>query len=120
MADLVAGRDDVGGQALALGADDERALRRPRQRLALTRDQGDAGAGSADRSSTRASGTSKIAPIDARTAFVPNGSAVFGPTATHAAPNARALRRTVPTLPGSLTPQSATHTGPAGCAQRSS
>ena len=68
---------------------------------------------------TRASGTSNSAPIDARTAFGPYGSAVPGPSATLLAPNASAPRSTVPTLPGSLTPHSARHSGPTGAgAQR--
>jgi hypothetical protein len=59
-------------------------------------------------------GTEKIAPIEARTALCPYGSALPGPSATLPAPNASAERRTVPTLPGSPTPHSATHSGPAG------
>ena len=51
-----------------------------------------------------ATGTWKIAPMLARTAFGLNGSALPGPNATALAPNAWALRRTVPTLPGSPTP----------------
>ena len=75
--------------------------------------------GSSPMFATRTTGTSKIAPIDARTAFGPYGSAVPGPSATLLAPNASAERSTVPTLPGSLTPHSATHTGPTGAgAQR--
>ena len=72
------------------------------------------GPGSSSTEVTRTTGTEKIAPIDARTAFGPNGSAVPGPSATLAAPNASAERSTVPTLPGSPTPHSATQTGPAG------
>ena len=45
---------------------------------------------------TRTTGTAKIAPIDARTALGPNGSAVPGPSATLPAPNASAERSTVP------------------------
>ena len=63
---------------------------------------------------TRATGMAKIAPIEARTALCPYGSALPGPSATLAAPNASAERRTVPTLPGSPTPHSATHSGPTG------
>ena len=68
---------------------------------------------------TRTTGTEKIAPIEARTALCPYGSAVPGPSATLPAPKASAERSTVPTLPGSPTPHSATQTGPAGAgAQR--
>ena len=56
----------------------------------------------------------------ARTAFGPNGSAQPGPSATLAAPKASAERSTVPTLPGSPTPQRQTQSGPAGADQRSS
>src|SRR5918994_1047843 len=63
---------------------------------------------------TRTTGTENSAPMDARTALCPNGSAVPGPRATLPAPNASAERSTVPTLPGSPTPHSATHTGPTG------
>ena len=69
---------------------------------------------------TRSTGISNTAPIDARTARTPNGSAVNGPTATHDAPNASALRTTVPTLPGSRTPHSAMHSGTADSVHRSS
>jgi hypothetical protein len=78
------------------------------------------GAGSCLTLATRATGTAKIAPIDARTALGPKGSAVSGPIATQLAPNAAALRKTVPTLPGSCTPHSATHSGPVGALQRCS
>src|SRR3954454_2140401 len=70
--------------------------------------------GSPPGSLTRATGTAKIAPIDARTALGENGSAQPGPSATLAALNASAARSTVPTLPGSRTPHSATHSGPVG------
>ena len=50
----------------------------------------------------------------ARTAFGPNGSAQPGPSATHAAPKASAERSTVPTLPGSPTPQQADAQRPGG------
>ena len=66
---------------------------------------------------TRETGMVKIAPIEARTALCPYGSAEPGPSATVAAPKASALRSTVPTLPGSLTPHSATH-GATGRDQR--
>ncbi len=75
--------------------------------------------GSSATSRARATGTSNSAPIDARTAFGPYGSALPGPSATLPAPNASAERSAVPTLPGSLTPHSARQTGPAGAwAQR--
>ena len=75
--------------------------------------------GSSLGSRTRTTGTANSAPIDARTALCPYGSAVPGPSATLAAPNASALRSAVPTLPGSLTPHSARHSGPVGAgAQR--
>src|SRR5437660_2056914 len=48
--------------------------------------------GSPPTSPAVASGTSNTAPMLARTAFKLNGSAVVGPSATHEAPNAAALR----------------------------
>ena len=105
------------GRPVALGADQQRARaaaraarspprarpeRDPRRRAARRRDR------------TRATGTEKIAPIEARTALGENGSAQPGPSATLAAPKASAPRRTVPTLPGSRTPHRPTHSGPAG------
>src|SRR3954466_7660415 len=63
--------------------------------------------GSSLTSLTRATGTENSAPIEARTALWPNGSALPGPSATEPAPNASAPRMTVPTLPGSLTPHNA-------------
>ena len=56
----------------------------------------------------------------ARTAFGECGSAHAGPSATHDAPKASALRSTVPTLPGSPTPCRYTHSGPCGSLQRCS
>ena len=108
-------------QPVALGADDERHVR-PRAGAAQRRAPARATspirvAGQlVDRRDARDAARAKIAPIDARTAFGPNGSAQPGPSATLAAPNASAPRSTVPTLPGSRTPQSATHSGPAGAA----
>src|SRR5438270_10395845 len=61
-----------------------------------------------------ATGTVKIAPIDALTALGPKGSADPGPRATHEAPNASALLKTAPTFPGSWTPWRYTHNGPTG------
>ena len=52
----------------------------------------------------RAIGIVKTAPMLARTALGPNGSALPGPRTTLAAPNASADRRIAPTLPGSPTP----------------
>ena len=116
MGHAVASCHDLVRQPGPLGPDDERrglerarAAARPAARRARSRGRG--------RSSTRcarATGTAKIAPIDARTALGPNGSAQPGPSATLAAPNASAPRRIVPTLPGSPTPHSATHSGPVG------
>ena len=60
-------------------------------------------------SSNSLSGTRKIAPIDARTAFGPAGSAQPSESAMPA-PNASAARSSVPTLPGSPTRQSASVT----------
>ena len=57
-------------------------------------------------SSNASSGTRKIAPADARSAFEPSGSAQPSEIAT-AAPKASAARSSVPTLPGSETRQSA-------------
>ena len=51
----------------------------------------------------RTRGCPKIAPMLARTAFGPNGSAACGLSTTWPAPNASAARRIVPTLPGSAT-----------------
>ena len=76
--------------------------------------------GSSAGSAILATSSAKIAPIDARTALGPYGSAQSGPSATLAAPKASAERRIVPTLPGSRTPQRATQSGPAGVAQRRS
>ena len=56
-------------------------------------------------SSSASSGTRKIAPTDARSAFAPSGSAQPAESAT-AAPKASAARSRVPTLPGSATRQS--------------
>ena len=61
-------------------------------------------------SSNGASGTRKIAPADARSAFGPVGSAQPAESATPA-PNASAVRSSVPTLPGSPTCQSASVSG---------
>ena len=59
---------------------------------------------------TGASGTRKIAPADARSAFGPVGSAQPAESATPA-PNASAVRSSVPTLPGIATCQSASVSG---------
>ena len=61
------------------------------------------------RPARRRSRPSRRAPPCRRT-----GRPFPGPSATLPAPNASAERSTVPTLPGSLTPHSATQTGPAG------
>ena len=76
--------------------------------------------GSSRGSLTRASFTVKIAPMLARTALGEWGSAQPGPSATQPAPNACALRSTVPTFPGSPTPCRYTHSGPLGALQRCS
>ena len=57
-------------------------------------------------SSNASSGTRKIAPAEARSAFEPSGSAQPSESAT-AAPNASAARSSVPMFPGSETRQSA-------------
>ena len=103
--DVVARGDDVVGQAFALGADDERdlavelrAAARPRGRRARSRRPG-----SSATSRTRATGTENSAPIEARTALWPYGSALPGPSATLRRRRTRARERiTVPTLPGSF------------------
>ena len=77
-----------------------------RRRASATRSPG-----SSPMSLTRASATVKIAPMLARTALGPCGSAQPGPSATHDAPKASAERSTVPTLPGSPTPYRYTHSG---------
>ena len=59
-------------------------------------------------SSKRTSGTRKIAPAEARSAFGAGGSAQPSDRATHA-PNASAVRISVPTLPGSASRQRARH-----------
>ena len=59
----------------------------------------------AGRSSQDTSGTLKIAPADARSARGPTGSAHSGDSATPA-PKASAVRRSVPTFPGSAIRQS--------------
>ena len=55
-------------------------------------------------SSARASGWVKTAPMLARTALGPNGSAQPGPSTTVPPTSAAAVRTMVPTLPGSETP----------------
>ena len=90
-----------------------RAAARPRGRRARP-----AGRAARRRCARGATGTENSAPIEARTALCPYGSALPGPSATESAPNASAPRITVPTLPGSATPHSATQRGPTGSAQR--
>ena len=63
-----------------------------------------------DGSSKPASGTRKIAPAEARSAFGPVGSAQPRDSATDA-PNASAARRIVPRFPGSATRQSESESG---------
>ena len=83
--DVVAGGDDVGRQAFALGADDERHLAvdgssrsgAPSRATSAIRRPG-----SSATSRTRATGTENSAPIEARTALWPYGSALPGPSAT--------------------------------------
>ena len=88
--DAVAGRHDVGRQPLPLGADEQRhlAVGRPAQRLALVRHERHALARQVRRLRRGATGTAKIAPMLARTALGPKGSAQPGPSTTVAAPNA--------------------------------
>ena len=76
--------------------------------------------GSSSTRAARATGSANSAPIEARTALGPNGSAQPGPSTTDAAPKASADRTIVPTLPGSPTPHSATQSGPLGADQRCS
>src|SRR5439155_5517682 len=71
-------------------------------------------------SSNRISETRKSAPIDARTAFGPVGSAQPSESATNAGPSASAVRISAPTLPGSPTRQSASPTGGGSASRRSS
>ena len=103
---MVARIDELLRQPVALRAEQER--RRPGelelvQRRRAVGDERDALAGSVVEGS---SGTRKMAPADARSAFEPSGSAQPSESAT-AAPNASAARSSVPTLPGSPMRQSA-------------
>ncbi len=68
--------------------------------------------------SPRAGGRANTDPMAARTALGPYGSAVPGPMSTGPSASACADRMTVPTLPGSPTPYSATLRSPPGSAQR--
>ena len=77
------------------------------ERHAAVRDERDA-AGRARRSTARAA-RGRSLPADARTARGPSGSAHSGDSET-AAPNASAVRTSVPTFPGSVTRQSASVT----------
>ena len=119
----VARRDDSAGSPSRSAPTTSVSVRRARARAAARPARADerdrAARQLGDARDARTTGTAKIAPIDARTALGPYGSAVPGPSATLPAPNASAARSTVPTLPGSLTPHSATQSGPAGAgAQR--
>ena len=107
-------------QALALGADEEgrlaaqvdlRRVARRRARRARRACPGTTANGT--------SGTRQIDPAEARSALGPVGSAQPSDSAT-AAPNASAVRISVPTLPGSARRQSASVTGRASAAGRSS
>ena len=118
--DRVARGDDVVRQPLALGAEHED---RPLPELELGERRAARRATSATRvpaaSSNRPSGTRKIAPGRARAApSAPVGSAQPSESATEA-PNASAVRISVPTFPGSATCQSASATGRCSHAGRS-
>ena len=65
------------------------------------------------------SGTEKIAPIDARTAFGLVGSAHSSSRYTEPGPNAAIDRSSVPTLPGSRTPCSSRVRSPTASRGRS-
>ena len=126
--------DHIARKTLALGADENADLvgfcdlvtplvtRTPKfvESHASAGDQRDLDAWRAARSAAFTSGTANTAPIDARTALGLNGSAVPGPSATQEAPNASALRRIVPTFPGSASPCRYTHSGPAGASSHRS
>ncbi len=99
------------GQPLALGADEQRdsgwAVVRTGRAAASSASAPSAissPGSSIERRRRARAWTVKIAPMLARTAFGPWGSAQPGPSATQEAPNAWAERSTVPTLPGSPTP----------------
>ena len=107
---LVASRHELLRQPLALGAEQERQRRLERHlRRAARRRARRARPSSAAPRPRRSSGTRKIAPADARSARGPSGSAHSGESATPA-PNASAVRSSVPTFPGSATCQSASTT----------
>ena len=103
---MVGSRDVRFRKAFALGADQQRDLPADRRELGQPSPATSAtvAPGSSSRPAARASGTPNTAPMLARTAFGPYGSALPGPSATHDAPKAWAERRTAPTLPGSPTP----------------
>ena len=105
---------DLGRHALALRADEQRRGRAVElgQLAPRARDQRHPRRRQLAEGAHAATGTAKIAPMLARTALGPNGSALSGPSATDDAPKASAARSTVPTLPGSFTPHRATHSGP--------
>ena len=98
----------LGGQPLALGADEQRhlAVGRPAQRLALARHERDALARQRRRRVARARrGTAKIAPMLARTALGPNGSAQSGPERdAGGAEGERAAQHRARRCPGRATP----------------
>ena len=107
VASLVALRDDLFRQPLALGAEDERERLLEIdlcERPPAVRDERDPPPGA---SSNPTSGTRKSAPAEARSARGEVGSAQPSDSATEA-PNAPAVRTTAPTFPGSATRHSAT------------
>ena len=123
VADLVALGEHRVGQPLALRADHERDLAARPARPAARPSRGgerDAPAGqlvdpahARDRARRRSRPSRPAPPLARRDRPCP------GRARRCAAPNASAERSTVPTLPGSLTPHSATHSGPTGAgAQR--
>ena len=84
----------------------------PRSGSPAAADQRDARRRQLRELATRATGIWKIAPIEARTALGPNGSAVLGAERDRGGAEGQRAAQHVPTLPGSRTPHSATHSGP--------
>ena len=116
-AHLVACASTSARQPVALAADQQRdvALARPAQPLGRPGDERRRPAAGARRRRGSARRASRRSPPSTRARpSASTGRRSRGPSATHDAPKACAARITVPTLPGSPTPHSATASGPAG------
>ena len=105
------------GQAFALGADDQRHVAVDAARPAGTPSRATSATrrpGSSATSRTRATGHGEQRAHRGADGLVPVRVGAARAERDAAAPNASAERMTVPTLPGSPTPHSATHSGPTG------